>query len=144
MILESKRSKSLNYETLFFFVPSFTVETGFFFFLSPVSRETDNKHDSFLWQFQFQSWIFGQFHETVIWLKCWNCQFGRKKIETAGGGEAACRQFQFFFRPNLTVLTFYANITVSWNLPENFNFDTETVTKTVIFICQFSSETVRQ
>ena len=27
-------------------------------------------------------------------------RFGREKIETEGRGEAACRQFQFFFRPN--------------------------------------------
>ena len=41
-----------------FFGPSFNWKPGSFF-LSSVSLETDNKNDSFLWQFQFQSWIFG-------------------------------------------------------------------------------------
>ena len=46
--------------------------------------------------FLAKNWLKEQFHETVIWLKCWNCQFGRKKLKLLGRGAAACRQFQFF------------------------------------------------
>ena len=58
------------------------------------------------------------------------------KIETGGHGEAACRQFQFF-PAKLTVSTFYANITVSWNCPKISTFCQKLVTKLAIFICQF-------
>ena len=66
------------------------------FFLSPVSLETDDKKWQFLWQFLCQSWIFWQFHETVIWLKCWNCQFGRKKLKLPAAAKPRAGSFNFF------------------------------------------------
>ena len=59
-----------------------------------------------------------------------------EKIKTAGRGETACRQFQFF---SGRIWQFQHFMSI-----KNFNFDTETDAKTVMFICQFSTETVRQ
>ena len=90
-----------------------------------------------MWQFLCQSWIFGQFHETVIWLKCWNCQFGRKKLKLPCRGAAACRQFQFFsdwiwqFQHFMPISRFHETA-------QKFQlFCQKLVTKLAIFLCQF-------
>ena len=101
------------------FSSEFYKETAFIFFLCSGSVETDNKNGTFLCHFL----------EIVETLDSF-IKFGRQKIETGGRGAAACRQFQFFVRPNLMKLVQSFN-----NFPKND-------TKSTIFICKFSTETV--
>ena len=89
--------------------------------MCPVSVETDNKNVTFLC-------LFLKIVETLDSFS----KIGRQKIETGGRGEAACRQFQFFVRPILLKLS------------KVFNKFQKNDTKSAIFICQFSTETVAQ
>ena len=111
---------------------------SFFYFIVPQFHlKLTIKMASFVTNFWQKSWNFW----AVSWnrdigIKCWNCQFGRKKFQIGGTRLRRGRQFQFF-PVKLTVSTFYINITVSWNCPKISTFSQKLVTKLVIFICKF-------
>ena len=96
----------------------------------------------FLWPFLEKCWNFGQFHETVIWLTCWNCQFGRKNWNWLAAAQPRAASFNFFpaesdsFNMLCQYHSFMKLSKVSTFFPKNGH-------KTVIFIRQFSRETVR-
>ena len=97
------------------------------------------KMASFVTNFWQKSWNFW----AVSWnrdigIKCWNCQFGRKKIETGGTRLRRGRQFQFF-PAKLTVSTFMPNHGFM-KLPKNSTFCQKWSQK-LPFLLSVSSET---
>ena len=91
---------------------------------------------SVLWQFCTKVEFFGQLHETVIWLKCWNCQFGRKKLKLTAAAKPRAVSFNFFpaESDSFNILCQYHGF---MKLAQNSTFDTETCHKNAIFIRQF-------
>ena len=117
------------------------METGFFFFFRRFHLKLTVKMAVFVAVFG-NGQFFGQFHETVIWLKCWNCQFGRKKLKLVAAAKPLAASFNFSpaESDSFNMLCQYHSF---MKLVQSLNIFSKNGHKTVIFIRQFSRETVR-
>ena len=89
-----------NFRKLSFFVKPKWFHGGFrykpHFFLCGQFHAKLTKNGGIFSVFFLKKWNWLWFH-TWNWLELWNLSNSVRKIETDGRGEAACRQFQFFF-----------------------------------------------
>ena len=94
-----------------------------------------NKNGKFCDQFLEKSWNFW----AVSWnrdigIKCWNCQFGRKKLKLAARGFAAAASFNFSGQTDS--FNIYAKSRFH-ETAQKFNFFPKMVTKTAILLSSF-------